>query len=212
MMLRASLVASVALLSGCIIFDQKSEAVVFHQFSAPAAGLARSAAVGPQLFIPRAVIPSVLRRPNVVLTDDAGWVHVEDAHRWAASLDRAVPETVARHLTARAGVVTTTQTPSEDHLVLLLTLDKMEIFSPASPEPSIFSLPVISEKKSAATLQLSCRLEKSDGTLVAVRTLERSRPLKDRTPAAFVQAQSANLAELSAEIARWLPQPPPASK
>ena len=90
MILRAVVLALAALLSGCIIFDQKSEAVVFHQFAAPAAGPARTAAAGPQLFIPRAVIPSALRRPNVVLVDDAGWVHIEDAHRWVAPLDRSI--------------------------------------------------------------------------------------------------------------------------
>ena len=212
MILRAVLVALTALLSGCIIFDQKSEAVVFHRFTAPASAPARSAAVGPQLFIPRAVIPSELRRLNVVLVDDAGWVHIEDAHRWVAPLDRSIPETVARHLTTLTGVVTTTQTPSEDHVVLLLTVDKMEVFAPAAPERSIFSLPGSSDKESTATLQLTCRVEKADGTPISVKTLTRSRPLKERTPAAFVQAQSANLAELSSEIAQWLPQPPPSSK
>jgi uncharacterized lipoprotein YmbA len=212
MILRAVVVALAALLSGCIIFDQKSEAVVFHQFAAPAAGPARIAAAGPPLFIPRAAIPSALRRPNVVLVDDAGWVHIEDAHRWVAPLDRAIPETVARHLTARNGVVTTTQTPSEDHLVLLLTVDKMEVFAPAGAERSIFSLPGSTDKESTATLQVTCRIEKADGTPISVKTLTRSRPLKERTPAAFVQAQSANLAELSSEIAQWLPQPTPSSK
>ena len=212
MILRAFIVTFAGLLSGCIIFDQKSEAVVFHQFAAPAAGLAQPGSAGPQVFIPRAVIPSALRRPNVVLLDDAGWVHIEDAHRWIAPLDRAVPETVARHLRSRAGVITTTQTPAEDHLVLLLTVDKMEIFTPAGPERSIFSLPGGTDKASTATLQLTCRLEKADGTPIAVKTLAQSRPLKDRTPAAFVQAQSANLAELSAEIAKWLPTTAPSSK
>jgi ABC-type uncharacterized transport system auxiliary subunit len=212
MILRASVLALAALLSGCIIFDQKSEAVVFHQFAAPAADPARPVSAGPQVFIPRAIVPSALRRPNVVLLDDAGWVHIEDAHRWIAPLDRAIPETVARHLMSRAGVVTTTQTPSEDHLVLLLTVDKMEIFTPAGAERSIFSLPGGADKPSTATLQLTCRLEKADGTLASVQTFARSRPLKERTPAAFVQAQSANLAELSAEIAKWLPRTSPASK
>jgi uncharacterized lipoprotein YmbA len=212
MILRAVVVALTALLSGCIIFDQKSEAVVFHQFAAPAASPARPAAAGPQVFIPRAVIPSALRRPNVVLVDDAGWVQIEDAHRWVAPLDRAIPETVARHLRARNGVVTTTQTPSEDHLVLLLTVDKMEVFAPAGAERSIFSLPGSKDNTSTATLQVTCRVEKADGTPISVKTLTRSRPLKDRTPAAFVQAQSANLAELSSEIAQWLPQPTPSSK
>jgi uncharacterized lipoprotein YmbA len=211
MIFRAFVVALTALLSGCIIFDQKSEAVVFHQFAAPAGASAQDAD-GPPVFVPRAIIPAALRRPNVVLLDDAGWVHIEDAHRWIAPLDRAIPETVARHLRSRAGVLTTTQTPSEDHMVLLLTVDKMEIFAPAGAERSIFSLPGGTDKASTATLQLTCRLEKADGTLVAVKTFAQSRPLKERTPAAFVQAQSANLAELSTEIAKWLPTTAPSSK
>jgi ABC-type uncharacterized transport system auxiliary subunit len=212
MILRAFVVALTALLSGCIIFDQKSEAVVFHQFASPAAAGVRPVAGGPQVFIPRAIIPSALRRPNVVLLDDAGWVHIEDAHRWVAPLDRSIPETVGRHLTTLTGAVTTTQTPSEDHVVLLLTVDKMEIFAPAGPERSIFSLPGGTDKASTATLQLTCRLEKADGTLVAVKTFGQSRPLKERTPAAFVQSQSANLAELSIGIAKWLPTTAPSSK
>jgi ABC-type uncharacterized transport system auxiliary subunit len=211
MIFRAFVVALAALLSGCIIFDQKSEAVVFHQFAAPTGASAQDAD-GTPVFVPRAIIPTALRRPNVVLLDDAGWVHIEDAHRWIAPLDRAIPETVARHLRSRAGVITTTQTPSEDHVVLLLTVDKMEIFAPAGAERSIFSLPGGTDKASTATLQLTCRLEKADGTLVAVKTFDQSRPLKERTPAAFVQAQSANLAELSNEIAKWLPKPAPSSK
>jgi len=211
MIFRAFVVALAALLSGCIIFDQKSEAVVFHQFAAPTGASAQDAD-GTPVFVPRAIIPTALRRPNVVLLDDAGWVHIEDAHRWIAPLDRAIPETVARYLRSRAGVITTTQTPSEDHVVLLLTVDKMEIFAPAGAERSIFSLPGGTDKASTATLQLTCRLEKADGTLVAVKTFDQSRPLKERTPAAFVQAQSANLAELSNEIAKWLPQTSPSSK
>ena len=211
MIFRAFVVALAALLSGCIIFDQKSEAVVFHQFAAPTGASAQDAD-GTPVFVPRAIIPTALRRPNVVLLDDAGWVHIEDAHRWIAPLDRAIPETVARHLRSRAGVITTTQTPSEDHVVLLLTVDKMEIFAPAGAERSIFSLPGGTDKASTATLQLTCRLEKADGTLVAVKTFDQSRPLKERTPAAFVQAQSANLAELSNEIAKWLPTTAPSSK
>ena len=119
---------------------------------------------------------------------------------------------MGRHLSALTGVVTTTQTPSEDHLVLLLTVDKMEIFAPAGPERSIFSLPGGTDKADNATLQLTCRLEKADGTPISVKTLAQSRPLKDRTPAAFVRAQSANLAVLSAEIAKWLPTTAPSSK
>ena len=212
MILRASVVALAALLSGCIIFDQKSEAVVFHQFAAPATAPAAPASSGPQVFVPRAVIPSALRRPTVVLLDDNGWVLIEDAHRWVAPLDRAIPEAVARHLTARTGAVTTTQTPSEDHVVLLLTVDKMEVLAPAGTGRSIFSLPGGADKTATATLQLTCRLEKADGTLIGVRTLSQSRALKERSPAAFVQAQSANLAALSGELAQWLLPPSHPSK
>jgi uncharacterized lipoprotein YmbA len=203
MIRRSLLVGLAALLSGCIIFDQKSEAVTFHQFAAPAATGAPAAA-GPQVFVPRASIPSTLRRTNIVLLDDKGWVHIEDGHRWLAPLDRALPEAVGRHLTSLSGVVTTSQTPSEDHLVLLLTLDKMEVFTPAGPGRSLFSLPGTGTKTDTATLQLSCRLEKSDGTPIAVKTFSQSRPLEERTPAAFVRTQSANLAALAAELADWL--------
>lgn len=209
---RTALLCLSALLGGCIIFDQKSEAVVFHQFASPGARPNRAVAGGPQVFIPRAVIPSALRRPNVVLLDDSGRVQIEDAHRWVAPLDRAIPETVARHLTSRTGVATTTQTPSEDHLVLLLTVEKMEICAPTGPERSIFSLPVGTDKTSSASLELSCRLEKADGTLICAKTLTHASPLKDRTAAAFVQAQSANLAALSSELAPWLQAPAPSSK
>jgi uncharacterized lipoprotein YmbA len=202
MIFRALLLGLAALLSGCIIFDKKSEAVVFHQFAAPS-GLPSTS--GMQVFVPRAIIPSALRRPNVVLIDNHGWAHVEDAHRWIAPLDRAIPETMGRHLNALGGVRTTNQTPSEDHLVLLLTVDKMEIVAPDAPEPSIFSLPGSTAKPGSASIQITCRLEKSDGTLVGVKTLSESRPLKDRTPASFVQAQSANVAAASAELAKWIP-------
>lgn len=206
MILRALVVSLIALLSGCIIFDKKSEAVVFHQFAMPAAA---PSSAGPQIFVPRAIIPSALRRADVVLVDDNGWVLIEDAHRWIAPLDRAIPEAVARHLTARTGVATTNQTPSEDHLVLLLTVDKMEVFASAAAERSIFSLPGVTDKPSRASLQMTCRLEKSDGTLVGFKTLSESRPLMERTPAAFVQAQSANLDAISAELAKWLPPKSP---
>jgi uncharacterized lipoprotein YmbA len=191
------------LLSGCIIFDQKSEAVVFHHFASPGAP-AQAVPAGTPVYVPRAIIPASLRRPNVVLIDDKGWVLIEDAHRWVAPLDRAIPEAVARHLTARTGAVTTTQTPSEDHLVLLLTVDKMEVFAPAGSERSIFSLTGASDKAAIASLQMTCRLEKADGMLVAVKTLSQSSSLKERTPGAFVLAQSANLAALSGELAEWL--------
>ena len=199
---RVLLLGLSALLTGCIIFDKKSEAVTFHQLASPAAVTTRSA---PILFIPRAIIPSALRRPNVVLIDDTGWVRIEDAHRWIAPLDRAIPEAVARHLTSLTGLPSSTQSPAEEHLVLLLTVDQMEVFAPAGPGRSLFSIPGTAPNTDTATLQLTFRLEKSDGTLLAAKTISRSRPLKERTPTEFEQAQSANLAAISAEIAKLLP-------
>jgi uncharacterized lipoprotein YmbA len=202
MMSRALLLVLSALLTGCIIFDKKSEAVTFHQLASPAGITTRST---PILFVPRAIIPSALRRPNVVLIDDTGWVRIEDAHRWIAPLDRAIPEAVGRHLTSLTGLPSSTQSPAEEHLVLLLTVDKMEVFTPAGPERSIFSIPGTAPNTDTATLQITFRLEKSDGSLVAAKTLSQSRPLKERTPNAFEQAQSANLAAVSAQIAKLLP-------
>jgi uncharacterized lipoprotein YmbA len=201
---RALLLGLSALLSGCIIFDKKSEAVTFHQLASPTAVTTRPA---PILFVPRALIPSALRRPNVVLIDDTGWVRIEDAHRWIAPLDRAVSEAVGRHLTALTGLPASTQSPSDDHLVLLLTVDKMEVFAPAGPGRSLFSIPGTTANTDTATLQLTFRLEKSDGTLLSTRTLTQTRPLKERSPTEFAQAQSANLAAAAAEIAKSLPNP-----
>ena len=202
MMSRALLLVLSALLTGCIIFDKKSEAVTFHQLASPAGITTRST---PILFVPRAIIPSALRRPNVVLIDDTGWVRIEDAHRWIAPLDRAIPEAVGRHLTSLTGLPSSTQSPAEEHLVLLLTVDKMEVFTPAGPERSIFSIPGTTPNTDTATLQVTFRLEKSDGILLATKTLSQSRPLKERTPTEFEKAQSANLAAVSAQIAKLLP-------
>jgi len=191
-----------ALLSGCIIFDKKSEAVTFHQLASPSAAITRST---PTLFVPRSVIPAALRRPNVVLIDDTGWVRVEDAHRWIAPLDRAISEAIGRHLTALTGLPSSAQAPVDDHLVLLLTVDKMEIFTPAVPSRSIFSLPGTASNTDTATIQISFRLEKSDGTLLATKTIAQSHILKERSPTEFAQAQSANLADIAAAIAKLLP-------
>jgi uncharacterized lipoprotein YmbA len=201
---RALLLGLTVLLSGCIIFDKKSEAVTFHQLASPAAVTTRSA---PILFVPRAIIPSALRRPNVVLIDDTGWVRIEDAHRWIAPLDRAVPEAVGRHLTSLTGLPTSTQSPADDHLVLLLTVDKMEVFTPAAPGRSIFSLPGTAPNTDTASLQITFRLEKADGTLLITKTLSQSRLLKERSANEFTLAQSANLAALSVEIAKFVPAP-----
>jgi uncharacterized lipoprotein YmbA len=202
---RLLLTALSVMLSGCIIFDKKSEAVTFHQLAAPTAAPTRP---GPTLFVPRALIPSALRRPNIVLLDDTGWVRIEDAHRWVAPLDRAIAEAVARHLTASSGLPASAQSPTADHLVLLLTVDKMEIFTPASPGRSLFSLPGTTTSPDTAVLQVSYRLEKSDGTLVSANTITQACPLKERTSDAFVRAQSSNLAAVCAEIAKSVPSSP----
>ena len=204
MKLPVVLLGLTALLSGCIIFDKKSEAVTFHQLASPAAATTRP---GPTIFVPRSVIPSALRRPNVVLIDDTGWVRIEDAHRWVAPLDRAVSEAVGRHLTALTGLPCSTQSPTDEHLVLLLTVDKMEVFAPAGPSRSLFSIPGTAASTDTATLQVTFRLEKSDGTLLSAKTLSRSTPLKERSPTEFTQAQSANLAAVAGEIALLLPNP-----
>ena len=198
---RVLLLVFSVLLSGCIIFDKKSEAVTFYQLAAPAAATTR---VAPILYVPRAILPSALRRPNIVLLDDNGWVRVEDAHRWVAPLDRAIAEAVGRHLTAQTGLPATSQTPVEDHLVLLLTVDKMEVFAPATSGRSLFSLPGAAADHDTAVMQVTYRLEKSDGTLLSGRTLSRSHPLKERSPSEFVLSQSANLATISADIAKLL--------
>lgn len=204
MNVRALLLVLSALLSGCIIFDKKSEAVTFHQLAAPAAAATRS---GPTIFVPRAVVPSALRRPNVVLIDDTGWVRIEDAHRWVAPLDRAVSEAVGRHLTALTGLPSSTQSPADEHLVLLLTVDKMEVFAYAGPSRSLFTIPGTTASTDTATLQVTYRLEKSDGTLLAAKTIAQSRALKERSPTEYTQAQSANLAAVAVEIAKLLPNP-----
>jgi uncharacterized lipoprotein YmbA len=188
-------------LSGCIVFDRRSEAVTFHQFSAPTAAANRTA---PLVFIPRTVVPAGLRRANIVLVDDAGRARLDDNHRWLAPLDRAVSETVGRHLTRLTGLPATAQAPAGEHMVLFLTLDKMELAPPAETEKSIFSLPGAT-RLADAVMQVTARWEKADGTTLSVRVHARRRLLKDPAADAFVRAQSDNLGEIAAEIAAALP-------
>lgn len=194
------------LLSGCIIFDKKSEAVTFHQFATPAS-LPRPNTE--TLYLPRALIPAALRRPNVVLLDDNGWVRVEDAHRWLAPLDRAIPEAVGRHLAARGAVTASAQVPMETHRVLLLNVERMEISTAAKGKSALFSIPGLAANNDVALLVLTGRLEQADGTLVFTRTLTATRALRERTPAEYVQAQSNNLADLSAQLSALLLPPVP---
>jgi len=190
-------------LSGCIVFDRRSEAVTFHQFSAPADAATRTA---PMVFIPRTILPAGLRRANIVLMDDTGRARLDDNHRWLAPLDRAVSETVGRHLTRLTGLPATAQAPAGEHVVLLLTLDKMELApaAEAEAEKSIFSLPGAT-RPADAVMQVTARWEKADGTSLSVRVHARRRVLKEPAADAFVRAQSANLGEIAAEIASALP-------
>ena len=173
------------LLSGCIIFDKKSEAVSFHQLSAPQSSASLQ---GPEIYVPRAVIPSALRRTNVVMLDESGWVRVEDAHRWISPLDRAIAENVAHHLTQLTGLPTALQATAGDHLILLIDVDHMSVTAAKQ-----------------AVLDLHYRLEKSDGTLLVERSLHQSNLMTETTPEQYVRAQSANLAAASAQIAQLIP-------
>lgn len=204
MILRACLIASSLLLGGCIVFDKKSAAVSFHQFAVPSVAARHPE---PLVFVPRAVIPATLRRPNLVLTDEAGAFRLDDAHRWLAPLDRAIAESVGRHLTADRGLPVVVQVPAGDHLVLLLTLDKMETLNGAPVVPPFFALPGL-RGEDRAVMHLTYRLEKSTGALLATATLTESCPLDERSAPAYVRAQSANLAAIAAAIARELPAPP----
>jgi uncharacterized lipoprotein YmbA len=173
------------LLTGCIIFDKKSEAVTFHQLSAPQTAPTRPS---PAIFIPRAIIPSSLRRANVVMLDEAGWVRVEDAHRWINPLDRAVAETVGHHLTKLTGLPSASQTPAGSHLLLLLDVNHMS---------------VTGDKR--AVLELHFRLENTEGAMILDKTIIRSTSMGETTPEQYVQAQSTNLAAASAAFADLLP-------
>lgn len=172
-------------LTGCIIFDKKSEAVTFHQLSAPQGSPTR---VGPVIFVPRAMIPSALRRANVVMLDEAGWVRVEDAHRWINPLDRAVAETVAHHLTQLTGLPSAMQAPAESHLTLLLDVNHMSITAGKQ-----------------AVLELRFRLEAADGTLMLEKTLIRSALMSETSPEQYVRTQSANLADACVSFVQALP-------
>jgi len=205
-MMRAFLwLALATALSGCIVFDHRSDAVTFHQLTAPTTAATRT---GPIVYIPRTLLPAGLRRANIVLMDDAGRANLDDNHRWLAPLDRAFSETIGRHLTHHTGLPVQFQAPAGDHWVLLLNLDKMELARSTSPEKSVFSLPG-SPSPVDAVMQVTARWEKSDGTPIATRVLTRRRWLKEPTADAFVRAQSANLAEIAAEIGTALPASSP---
>jgi uncharacterized lipoprotein YmbA len=102
------LLAFSLLLTGCIVFDKKSESVTFHQFTAPQA---KPTEKGPLVFIPRVTLPSALRRPTLVLIDEANNVQIEDSQRWASPLDRGLAEAIGQHLVKNTGRPVTYQAP-----------------------------------------------------------------------------------------------------
>jgi len=185
----ATLLALVLPLAGCIVFDKKSEAVTFHQLAAPTA---TSTAQVPIVFIPRAQLPAALRRPTLVLIDEAGNVRLEDSQRWAAPLDRGMAETIGQHLVAITGRPATTYAPSEPHLVLLLDVEQFGLHG------------------ETAVLQLRFRVENDSGRLLA-QGQGTWNTAKAGNPADFVRAQSENLAKAAQIIAKVLAPLTPSS-
>lgn len=170
------------LLSGCIVFDKKSDSVTFHQFVAPQA---HATAAGPVVFIPRATLPSALRRPTLVLIDEANRVQVEDSQRWASPLDRGLAEAIGQHLIQNTGRPVTYQAPGEDHLVLLLDVDQFGL------------------NHGTAVLQLRFRVENHAGHLLAQGQGTWNSPQAEK-PEDFVRAQSENLAKAALIIGKVL--------
>ncbi len=173
------LTLSVAL-TGCIIFDKKSEAVTFHQFSAPLASPTEKTA---PLFIPRVKLPAALRRPTLVLIDEAGNVQLEDSQRWAAPLDLAIAENLGQHLVKNTGRVVSNRAPPGDHLVVLIDIDQFGI------------------NHGNAILQMHFRVESDAGRLLAEGQGAWNSP-KAEKPADFVRAQSENLAKAAVIIGK----------
>lgn len=167
-------------LSGCIIFDKKSEAVTFHHFVGPKATATVKTA---PLFIPRVHLPAALRRPTLVLIDEAGNVQVEDAQRWAAPLDVAIAENLGQHLVQNTGREVSSRAPQVDHLVVLIDVDQFGLHG------------------GNAILQIHFRVENDTGGLLAEGQGTWNSP-KAEKPADFVRAQSENLAKAAIIIGK----------
>ncbi|MEI6460486.1 MAG: ABC-type transport auxiliary lipoprotein family protein [Verrucomicrobiota bacterium] len=178
------LLGALLILPGCIVFDKKSEAVAFYQFSSPSATAANAGLV---VFVTRASIPPALRRPNLVMLDDAGWVRIEDSHRWVAPLDRLISEAIANHLASITGISTTLLAPPADHFVLLVTVERMAVKAPKD-----------------ATLSIHFRLENSAGEVIREKTSAWSTVMDSPNSAEFVRAQSKNLANAAHDISTWV--------
>ena len=181
---RLTLLLLTAALAGCIVFDKKSEAVAFHQFANPAAPAATG---GPLVRVARATLPASVRRPAVVMIAPTGEVLIDDAHRWAAPLDRLVAECLARHLERAAGATATLQTPEQPHLTLVLEFERFE---------------VVAERRAALTIDY--RFERADGSALAGGRSACVEPMKELSAAEFVAAQSRNLAKAGDAIAATL--------
>lgn len=176
------LALSLLLLTGCLIPGRRSEAVVFHAFSAPSAVATKR---GPSVHIPRAVLPAGLRRSSLVI-ENSGLVRVEDSHRWLGPLESALPEALGRRLTAASGLPCTSQPPQDDHLVLLLEVLRMDVAD------------------GRGRLRLRVRCEHSDGRRGVDGEYEWTSPLAGPSPGEFVAAQSANLDQAAASLVPFL--------
>ncbi len=179
----AFVLASIALiLSGCIVFDQKSTAVTFHQFNTPTAAPTKN---WPVVFIPRAQIPAAVRRPTLVINDIGGKTVIDDSQRWVYSLDRAISDTIGRHIVQITGLPYSTQAPSDTHVVLLIDVMQFGV------------------NDGSTILQISYHIESSAGdTLTQGQGTWRGK--RADSPQAFVDQQSSNLSLAAAEISQVL--------
>jgi uncharacterized lipoprotein YmbA len=172
------------LLSGCIVFDKKSTAVTFHQFSAPTTAASKTT---PVVFIPRAQIPAAVRRPTLVINDTSGKTVIDDSQRWLYNLDRAISDVVGHHLTQITGLPYSTTAPSDTHVILFLDVMQFGV------------------NENATLLQLNYRIETSNGdTLTQGQGTWRCK--RASSPKEFVDQQSTNLSSASAEISQALLQ------
>lgn len=174
------LLSLTCLTTSCITFDQKSESVTFHQLSGPVTTPTKKS---PIIFIPRANIPVSLRRPTLVIADESRVIKVDDSQRWIASLDRAVSEIIGRNLTKQTGLPFELQTPNENFIVLFIDVEAMFLTTQAT------------------VLQLHYRIEDAQGKSLG-QGQGQWKTKRSENPMDYVNAQSENLANATAEIAR----------
>ncbi len=180
-------------LSGCIIFDKKSETTTFLQFKSPATEAQK---LEPAIYVVRPNLPSALRRPNIIMLTPEGEAVIDDAHRWTAPLERLMAEAVANHLTKLTGQATTLQAPEKSFVTLIIDVDHFELIPP---------------KK--AVLILHYHFEQVDGTSIAGGQGTWIEPMHELSAREFVDAQSQNLTKASAAIAKTFQNlPVPSSK